>query len=196
MPFSLSIKQKFILVVFVAIIGFVIQGVIAFSALNQLNKTSAKVAKTQEVSRIISDSQLGASSVTLRRAALVHNEIEIFDQTMEKLFNNQQNALASIKNSTDSKQLKQNVSRLATVLTKYQKEMSTWLDIKQVLGVDKNSGLLAELRKNSEVAIEQVSGFAQMEQQMRRVIYVEKEQLSSSTSGEEDDFSTALEVLK
>lgn len=195
MSFSLSIKQKFILVVIVAIIGFVLQGIIAFSALNQLNKTSDKVAQTHDIARIISDSQLGVFSFSLRRSTLNYDEIDSFKQTMKKFSNNQQHALASIKNSIDSKEIKQYVNRLASLLSNYQQEMSAWLDIKRKLGVDKNSGLLSELRHSAQLAKEQVSGFAQMEQQMRRVIDAEKEHLSNSPLYDKSSFATAIEAL-
>lgn len=195
MSFSLSIKQKFISVVIVAIIGFVLQGFIAFSALNQLNETSAKVAKTQDVARIISESQLGVFSISIRRSTLDYDKIESFEQAMKKFENNQQHALASIKNSTDSEELKKQVNRLASLLTSYQQEMSVWLNIKRKLGVDKNSGLLSELRHSAQLAIEQVSGFAQMEQQMRRVIDAEKEHLSNSSAENKSSFAAAIETL-
>jgi methyl-accepting chemotaxis protein len=191
---SLSIKQKFISVVIVAIIGFVIQGGVAFSALNQLNETSDKVAKIQEIARIISDAQLGAFSISSRKTTLVYAKIEAFEQSMEKLSNNHQQSLANIKNSTDSEPLIQYVNNLTNVLIKYQQEMSNWLGIKRTLGVDKNSGLLADLRQSAQLAIEQVSGFAQMEQQMRRVIDAEKELLSSPPN-DKDSFTPAIESL-
>lgn len=196
MSFSLSIKQKFISVVIVAIIGFVLQGVIAFSALNQLNETSTKVAKIQNIAQIIRDSQLGAFSISSRRSVLAYDQITSFEQTVKKFSNTQQHVLASINNSTDYEELKQYVNRLADVLANYQKEMSVWLDVKRKLGVDKNSGLLAELRQSAQLAVEQVSGFAQMEQQMRRVIYTEKEHLSRSAANDTSSFFSAIEALK
>ena len=194
MLISLSIKQKFISVVIVAIIGFVVQGGVAFSALNQLNETSDKVAKIQEIARIISDAQLGAFSISSRKTTLVYAKIEAFEQSMEKLSNNHQQSLANIKNSTDSEPLIQYVNNLTNVLIKYQQEMSNWLGIKRTLGVDKNSGLLADLRQSAQLAIEQVSGFAQMEKQMRRVIDAEKELLSSPPN-DKDSFTPAIESL-
>lgn len=193
---SFSIKQKFILVVTVAILGFAIQGIVAFSALNQLNQTSAKVAKTQDIEKIISESQLGALSISSRRASLDYHEIEAFKQVIKIQFEKQKYALASINKTTDSAELHENVNHLSRSLTLYQKEMNAWLGIKQFLGVDNNSGLLAELRKDAELVMEQVSGFAQMEQQMQRVIGAEKELLNSSTPDEEDSFPTAIETLK
>ena len=194
MLISLSIKQKFISVVIVAIIGFVVQGGVAFSALNQLNETSDKVAKIQEIARIISDAQLGAFSISSRKTTLVYAKIEAFEQSMEKLSNNHQQSLSNIKNSTDSEPLIQYVNNLTNVLIKYQQEMSNWLGIKRTLGVDKNSGLLADLRQSAQLAIEQVSGFAQMEKQMRRVIDAEKELLSSPPN-DKDSFTPAIESL-
>jgi len=193
---SFSIKQKFFLVVTVAVLGFAIQGIVAFSALSQLNETSAKVEKIQNIARIISESQLSAFSISLRRSSLVNNKIAAFEQTIKIQTNNQQQALASINKATDSKELKKYVSQLSSELAKYQEEMSAWLDIKHHLGVDKNSGLLAELSNDAKLVIEQVSGFAQMEQQMRRVIAAEKEHFNSPTPDEEDSFHVALETLK
>ena len=195
MSFSLSIKQKFISVVSVAIIGFVLQGVIAFNALNQLNETSAKVAKTQDVARIISESQLGVFSISIRRSTLDYDKIESFEQGMKKFSNNQQFALGKIINSTDSEALKQYVNRLVSLISNYQQEMSTWVDIKRKLGIDKNSGLLAELNKSAQLAKEQVSGFAQMEQQMRRVIDAGKEHFSNLPPDDLGSFTTAIEAL-
>lgn len=196
MLFSLSIKQKFISVVIVAVIGFAIQGIISFNALNQLNQTSTKVANTQEIARIISDAQLGAFSISLRKSTLIYNQIEANKQSMEKLLNKQQHDLDNVNNSTNSDELKQYINGLSNVLSNYQAEMNDWLAIKQKLGVDKNSGLLAELADSAQLAVEQVAGFAQMEQQMSRVIYAEKEQLSSATPNEYDSFASAIEALK
>lgn len=179
----------------VAIIGFVLQGVIAFNALNQLNETSAKVAKTQDVARIISESQLGVFSISIRRSTLDYDKIESFEQGMKKFSNNQQFALGKIINSTDSEALKQYVNRLVSLISNYQQEMSTWVDIKRKLGIDKNSGLLAELNKSAQLAKEQVSGFAQMEQQMRRVIDAGKEHFSNLPSDDLGSFTTAIEAL-
>lgn len=193
---SFSIKQKFILVVTVAILGFAIQAIISFNALNQLNETSTKVAKIQNIAQIISESQLGAFSISLRRTSLVYNKINEFEQAIKTQANNQQSALASINKTTDSDGLKEHVNQLSSVLTQYQEEMNAWLKIKQSLGVDKNSGLLAELRNNSELVMEEVSGFAQMEQQMRRVIGAEKDHLNSLTPAKEDSFPDAIKTLK
>lgn len=193
---SFSIKQKFILVVTVAILGFAIQGIVAFNALNQLNETSAKVAKIQDIARTISESQLGAFSISARRASLVYNKITAFEQAIKIQFNNQEHALTSINKTTESEELKEYVNQLSSVLTQYQEEMNAWLEIKRHLGGDKKSGLLAELTNNAKLVIEQVSGFAQMEQQMRRVLAAEKEHLSSSTPDEEDSFPTAVKTLK
>lgn len=180
----------------VAILGFTIQGIVAFSALNQLNKTSAKVAKTQNIGKIISESQLGALSTSSRRVSLAYHEIEPFKQVIKIQFEKQKYALASINKTTDSAELNEHINHLSRSLTLYQKEMNAWIDIKKNLGVDNNSGLLAELRKDAELVIEQVSGFAQMEQQMRRVIGAEKEHLNSSTPDEGGRFPTAIETLK
>ncbi len=179
----------------VAILGFAIQGIVAFNALNQLNETSAKVAKIQDIARTISESQLGAFSLSARRASLVYNKIAAFEQAMKTQSNNQQHALASINKTTDSEELKEYVNQLSSVLNQYQEEMNAWLEIKQHLG-DKKSGLLAEVTNDAKLVIEQVSGFAQMEQQMRRVIGAEKEHLSSSTPDKADSFSTAVKTLK
>jgi len=193
--FSLSIKQKFISVVIVAVIGFVLQSVIAFNALNQLNKTSAKVAKIQDVARIISESQLGVFSISIRRATLDYDKIESFEQGMKKFSHNQQFALEKIINSADSEALKQYINRLVSLISNYQQEMSTWVNIKRKLGIDKNSGLLAELNKSAQLAKKQVSGFAQMEQQMRRVIDAEKEHFSNSPPDNISSFNKAIEAL-
>ena len=195
MTFSLSIKQKFISVVIVAVIGFVLQSVIAFNALNQLNKTSAKVAKIQDVARIISESQLGVFSISIRRATLDYDKIESFEQGMKKFSHNQQFALEKIINSADSEALKQYINRLVSLISNYQQEMSTWVNIKRKLGIDKNSGLLAELNKSAQLAKKQVSGFAQMEQQMRRVIDAEKEHFSNSPPDNISSFNKAIEAL-
>ena len=133
---SLSIKQKFILVVIVATIGFVFQGVIAFSALNKLNATSAKVAKTQSVARIIGDSQIGAFSLSLRRTKLAYQQIDSFEQALQEFAETQQQALKRIENSSDSEQLKQYVNQLAYLLNQYNEEMIVWINIKRKLGVD------------------------------------------------------------
>jgi hypothetical protein len=127
---SFSIKQKLILVVTVAILGFTIQGIVAFSALNQLNATSTKVAKTQGIARIISESQLAAFSISLRQTSLVYKKTEAFEQEIKINFNNQQDTLVSINKATDSEELKKHVNQLSNVLNKYQKEMSAWLGIK------------------------------------------------------------------
>ena len=150
---SLSIKQKFILVVIVATIGFVFQGVIAFSALNQLNATSAKVAKTQSVARIIGDSQIGAFSLSLRRTKLAYQQIDSFEQALQEFAETQQQALKRIENSSDSEQLKQYVNQLAYLLNQYNEEMVIWINIKRKLGVDENSGLLAQLNKSAQLAV-------------------------------------------
>lgn len=193
---SFSIKQKFILVVTVAVLGFAIQGIVSFNALNQLNDTSAKVAKTQDIARVISESQLSAFSISLKRGSLVYNKIAAFEQTIKTQANNQQHALASINKATESQELKEHINQLSRELAKYREEMSAWLEIKHHLGVDKNSGLLAELRNEANLVIKQVSGFAQMEQQMRRVIGAEKEHFTSSTPNDEGSFPVALETLK
>jgi len=193
---SFSIKQKFFLVVTVAVLGFAIQGIVAFNALNQLNETSAKVAKIQNIARVISESQLGAFSISLRRTSLVYDQIDTFEQAIKTQGKNQQLALKSIEKTTHSTELKRHVNQLSTVLTLYQGEMITWLAIKQKLGINKNSGLLAKLRNDARLVIEQVSGFAQMEQQMRRVITAEKEHLNSPTPNVEDSFPTAIKALK
>lgn len=192
---SLSIKQKFILVVIVATIGFVFQGVIAFSALNQLNATSAKVAKTQSVARIIGDSQIGAFSLSLRRTKLAYQQIDSFEQALQEFAETQQQALKRIENSSDSEQLKQYVNQLAYLLNQYNEEMIVWINIKRKLGVDENSGLLAQLNKSAQLAVAQVSGFAQMEQQMRRVMYIEKEHFTNNSLTDQAGFKAAIEVL-
>lgn len=179
----------------VAVIGFVLQSVIAFNALNQLNKTSAKVAKIQDVARIISESQLGVFSISIRRATLDYDKIESFEQGMKKFSHNQQFALEKIINSADSEALKQYINRLVSLISNYQQEMSTWVNIKRKLGIDKNSGLLAELNKSAQLAKKQVSGFAQMEQQMRRVIDAEKEHFSNSPPDNISSFNKAIEAL-
>lgn len=197
MVFSLSIKQKFISVVVVAILGFAIQGFISFDALNQLNKTSTKVAKTQEIARIISDAQLGAFSISLKKSTIEYQQIASYQQTMQELFDKHQKELTNISNSTDSDELKQYIKNLSSVLNSYQAGMNNWLTIKQKLGTDKDTGLLAVLAASGQLAIEQVSGFAQMEQQMSRVLYIEKEFFGGNAlHNKESSFTEAIDTLK
>lgn len=196
MLFSLSIKQKFISVVIVATLGFAIQALISFNALNQLNETSTQVAKTQEIARIISDAQLGAFSISIQKSTLTYHQIATYKQSMQKLFNQHQHELTSISNSTESDDLKQYIKSLSSKLISYQAGMNDWLTIKQELGTDKNSGLLALLATSSKLAVEQVSGFAQMEQQMSRVLYVEKEYFGNAIHNDENNFANAIDTLK
>lgn len=182
--------------VIVAILGFAIQGIISFGALNQLNATSTEVAKTQEIARIISDTQLGAFAISLEKSTLKYNQIVTYQQSMEDLFNEHHHELSNIINSTDSEELKQYIKDLSDVLSSYQAGVNDWLIIKQKLGIDKDTGLLATLAVSGQLAVEQVSGFAQMEQQMSRVLYIEKEHFSRSKHNEDDSFIHAIDALK
>lgn len=193
---SFSIKQKLILVVTVAILGFAIQGIVSFSALNKLHDTSTKVAKIQGFAQIINETQLDAFSISLKRTSLAYNKIAAFEQAITFQANNHYQALSNINKATDSEKLKGHINQLSSALSKYHQEMSAWLEIKKNLGIDKNSGVLAKLRNEAKLVIEKVSGFAEMEQQMQRVIGAQKEHLNSSTPATENTFPAAIDTLK
>ena len=67
---SLSIKQKFIAVVAIVLVGFGTQAGVTFSTLNQLESTAQQVVNTQVSAQILSELQLSLYSTTMKRSAL------------------------------------------------------------------------------------------------------------------------------
>ena len=77
----------------------------------------------------------------------------------------------------------------------YFNNLNQWLAIKRVLGVGNESGLLAELEIRAGIVEQQVSGFAQMEQQFVKVKAAQQAQLINVAAQKQDTFEQTMMVL-
>jgi len=112
MSYTLSIKQKLILVVAVALLGFIVQGWVTFGALNKLTDSSEQVIDTQHAAQIVSDTQMKLLTITLNRTSLTPDTIAPFSDHIIEVAQSQQEALEGIVQSSFSSELDTLVAQL------------------------------------------------------------------------------------
>jgi len=196
LPYSLSIKQKFILVVAVVLIGFSIQGIVTFNTLDKLANSSNLVVNIQKGAQVIANTKADIYAITMQRNLLDSASISQFEAKINTLSIKQVQAINSVTKDIDSTEFTELITRFNGELTDYLSSLNTWAKSKQKLGLDHNSGMLLTLNQRAQFAASQVSGFAEMEQQMQRVIDAEKSELSNVNPDNAIDFSHAFKHLR
>lgn len=196
MVYTLSIKKKLILVVTVALIGFIFQGWISFRALDQLTVSSAQVVDTQQAAQVVSNTQMKLLTVTLNRSSLSADNLDAFRQRLTDISEQQQLALRQVAESGLSDELDGLAAKLSSGVTNYLTTLGSWLDIKQRLGVDSQTGLQAKLRQAANVAAKQVQGFSEMERHVQLVVDAEKDYMNSEDPLQEGGIKEPMKALK
>ncbi|MCP4232587.1 MAG: methyl-accepting chemotaxis protein [Aestuariibacter sp.] len=196
MYFILSIKQKFVLAVSIVLVGFVVQGVVTFSAFSQLTDTSAQVRDIQQAAQAVTNSELAVLTLTLHRSSLSKDALGQFYERIEAIGKQQKTALASIGNNISSEELAGLVSSLRNEVLAYLMQLDHWLTIKSELGFGPQSGLLGELREKAAVVTEMVKGFYAMERSLASVIDAEKDYLNSDDPEQKRKFLKSMTALK
>ena len=192
---SLSIKQKFIAVVAIVLVGFGIQASITFSTLNQLDDTAQQVVNTQISAQILNELQLSLYTITLQRSTLAPDNIRQLSQVIKSGDSDQQQALNRISHLIQSSSLDQQLVKISPLLTQYFRQLNQWLTIKTELGIESESGLLAMLDTKASFVEQQVSDFAQMEQQFVKVKSAQQTQLLSLVEQKAESFERTLSAL-
>jgi len=196
MSYTLSIKQKLILVVAVALLGFIVQGWVTFGALNKLTDSSEQVIDTQHAAQIVSDTQMKLLTITLNRTSLTPDTIAPFSDHIIEVAQSQQEALEGIVQSSFSSELDTLVAQLGGEVDGYLKRLGDWLEVRKALGIDNQSGLLVKLRQAADEAAKQVKGFSEMERHLQLVVDAEKDYLNSEDPAQENDIAETLNALK
>ena len=184
------------MVVAVVLIGFSIQGIVTFNTLDKLANSSNLVVNIQKGAQVIANTKADIYAITMQRNLLDSASISQFEAKINTLSIKQVQAINSVTKDIDSTEFTELITRFNGELTDYLSSLNTWAKSKQKLGLDHNSGMLLTLNQRAQFAASQVSGFAEMEQQMQRVIDAEKSELSNVNPDNAIDFSHAFKHLR
>jgi len=180
----------------VVLIGFSIQGIVTFNTLDKLANSSNLVVNIQKGAQVIANTKADIYAITMQRNLLDSASISQFEAKINTLSIKQVQAINSVTKDIDSTEFTELITRFNGELTDYLSSLNTWAKSKQKLGLDHNSGMLLTLNQRAQFAASQVSGFAEMEQQMQRVIDAEKSELSNVNPDNAIDFSHAFKHLR
>ena len=178
------------------LIGFSIQGIVTFNTLDKLANSSNLVVNIQKGAQVIANTKADIYAITMQRNLLDSASISQFEAKINTLSIKQVQAINSVTKDIDSTEFTELITRFNGELTDYLSSLNTWAKSKQKLGLDHNSGMLLTLNQRAQFAASQVSGFAEMEQQMQRVIDAEKSELSNVNPDNAIDFSHAFKHLR
>lgn len=175
MSLSISIKQKLILAVLIAVIGFVIQGVISFRVLATLETEEKHVDHAQTTKGVINKAQVEILTLSLHKGNLTPGNADEFNKHLAMLKKQQGDTLKGVTESADDAQLKELAGKLNQQFSVYMKELGEWLTFKQQFGLDNQSGVQGELLKAASKLGEEISGLSVMEKAYGRLRGAEKD---------------------
>ncbi len=177
MSFSLSIKQKLVLAVLIAIVGFVIQGAISFRVLAQLEVEGQHVDHAQSINAVVSRAQVEILTLTLRKDNINPENSDAFIKHLKMLDEQQGEALQKAAQDAENPRLKELIGQLNTQFDGYMQSLDKWLTIRKEYGLDPNSGVQGVLLKAAEKLGEEIKGLSVMEKAYGRLRGAEKDYL-------------------
>jgi methyl-accepting chemotaxis protein len=193
---SLSIKYKLLLVIAISLAGFIVQGVVTFDVLDEMNAASAQLESAQLAAQAIDSTQAEVLTLTLRKQGLKPDTEAAYRASLERALEQQAQRLARVAAPLHSPQLAAHLERLQASLQGYLKQLLLWHRINLTLGIDGQSGLTGTLRDKAAALEALVKGFSAMERSLAKVIEVEKASLGSGEPTEARPVETALQELR
>lgn len=195
MSLALSIRNKLLLSVIIAVIGFVILGSVAFKVLTELKTSSEGVKSARDTAEVVTDVHTHILSLTLHKGSLTNEEKDTFASHVGALSKDQGGTLVEIASRTDGQQLKGLLEQLKNVLDKYTHNLNQWLEIKAEHGFNGQSGNLGELNTAADKLVEVVAGFSAFARKISNLRGIEKEFLLNGNPKIAGQFKTQVEKL-
>ncbi|WP_428623560.1 methyl-accepting chemotaxis protein, partial [Sedimenticola sp.] len=193
---SLSIRYKLLLVIAISLIGFVIQGVVTFGVLDDMNEASGQLEAAQQAAQVIASTQSEVLTLTLQKRAVNRETEAAYRASLERALEQQQQHLSAVAEGLKSAELTGHIEHLQTSLQGYFKQLLLWHEVSLTLGLDDQSGSLGVLREKAAVLEALVKGFSAMERAFTKVVSVERESFSSGKPTDAKPFETESGVLK
>lgn len=193
---SLSIRYKLLLVIVISLAGFVIQGVVTFGVLDDMNQASTRLESAQQAAQVIAGTQAEVLTLTLQKRGVNRETEAAYRSSLERALELEQQNLSAVAGDMDSTDLKGHIDHLHTSLQGYFQQLLLWHNVSLTLGLDDQSGLLAVLREKAAALEALVKGFSAMERALTKVIGVERERLSGGKPTAAEPFEKELGVLK
>lgn len=170
----LSIRYKLILAVVISIIGFIILGGVALQVLIKLENTSAVVEQSQNTAMVVSRTEAEMLKLNLQKTLLTAENLSDLKQQIIHTRTSRSQALKQSAQSSNNQQLIQLLNQLEQQLNAYMGELAQWLEQKQSIGFDKNTGLIGELNTSGKAISEAIQGFSIAEHAVGKVLGAEK----------------------
>jgi len=192
----LTIRNKLILAVVIAIIGFTVLGGVSLRVLMQLADTSAVVEQSQRTAMVVSRTETEMVKLSLQKAFLTNEQLKTFKQHIQNTKILRLTELQKSAQLSNDQQLSQLLNKLEQELDTYMDELSKWLVEKEKFGLDEHSGLFAHLRQSGNELAQSIQGFSIAEHAVGKVLGAEKEFLMRPDKKQIDDLNQYVDKLK
>jgi len=170
----MTIRNKLIVAVGIAIIGFAVLGGVSLQVLVKLANTSAVVEQSQHTAMVVSRTETEMVKLSLQKAFLTSEQIDSFKQQISQTKAMRAAELQQSAQASHNENLAKLLGTLELELKSYMDELSEWLVQKEKFGLDENSGLLGDLRQAASKLEEGIKGFTIAEHAVGKVLGTEK----------------------
>jgi methyl-accepting chemotaxis protein len=191
-----SIKTRLLLVIAISLAGFIVQGVVTFNVLDEMNAASRRLESAQQAAQVIDSTQAEVLTLTLQKRGLNRDNEAAYRSGLEQTLVRQSQQLERVASELGSPALTGHLDSLRGALQGYLRQLLAWHGVRLTLGMDQESGLSGTLREKAAALESLVKGFSAMERALAEVIQVEKASLSGGLPTEAAPFESELNELK
>ncbi|NVK73822.1 MAG: hypothetical protein HWE24_10095 [Oceanospirillaceae bacterium] len=194
MSISLSLRQKLIAVLILVCVGFAGFGFYAIMNFQQMQNASLKANRIADSYANLSNLEVTLLKFERQAANPTPTNMDRLYQELEPL--SQQNLVRdALENPYLDSQAKQDMQTLAESLPNYLTSLKQFLDIKQSLGADNQSGALFALNEQANDAQQQLSILAQFASTFKDVRAKEKDFLAAPSQDKLDVWNSFIDRL-
>lgn len=174
---QLTFKQKLIFAVTITLVGITYLGYVSLSSLDELDRSSQKVANLTATGEMLSSLQLELLQAETQIAQLDAKSSTTFMQTFSGLQGRFSEALQESLALSSNQTLQQQLTQINQQFNSYSQTLSAKLKAQSALGFDNQSGLLQSLEASALKLEEELSSFSMLLQPFIVARQFEKEYL-------------------